>query len=254
MKIATIILIFALFTVTLTYDGVGKKEKEVFLQNIRGTFDGPVVGIDLGTTYSAVAVYVKSTGSVEIIPNEMGHRITPSVVSFTDSGERLVGEAAKNNAKVNPKNTLYDVKRLIGRRYNEVLQRDAKLFSFDLTNKDGRAYVKVEAGDKELILSPEEVSAMILTRMKNIAETYLGTEVKHAVITVPAYFNDQQRTATKDAGRIAGLNVVRIVNEPTAASLAYGLYKISDKAEDNILVFDLGGGTFGKYKTLDIIR
>ncbi len=184
-----------------------------------------------------------SDGNVEIIPNEQGNRITPSVVSWsTTTGERLIGEAAKNNAPFNPKNTLYDVKRLIGRRYKEVLKRDAKLFSYDLANKDGRVYVKVEAEDSnEKIFSPEEVSAMILVRMKQIAEKFLDQKVKHAVVTVPAYFNDQQRQATKDAGKIAGLNVVRIVNEPTAAAMAYGLYK---KKEENVLVFDLGGGTF----------
>jgi heat shock protein 5 len=175
-------------------------------------------------------------GKVEVIPNEQGNRITPSVVSWNDAtGEKMIGEAAKNNAPFNPKNTLYDVKRLIGRRYNEVLKRDAKLFSYDLTNKDGRVYVKASTKEDEeqKVMSPEEVSAMVLIRMKQIAEKYLGTEVKHAVVTVPAYFNDQQRQATKDAGKIAGLNVIRMVNEPTAAAMAYGLY---NKKEENILV------------------
>lgn len=202
---------------------------------------GPVVGIDLGTTYSCVAVY--RNGKVEIIENELGSRITPSVVSWTASGERLIGEAAKNNAPFNPRNTLYDVKRLIGRRYREVLKKDAKLLSYGLTEKDGRVFAKykeTEDGPSKVI-SPEEVSAMVLQKMKQIAEKYLGEEVKHAVVTVPAYFNDQQRQATSDAGRIAGLEVLRIVNEPTAASMAYGLYK---EKEHNILVFDLGGGTF----------
>jgi len=245
MKAAIVItLLVALIASTLSYDGVGTKAKEVILTKTNSTYDTPVIGIDLGTTYSVVAIYDKDAGVV-IIPNEQGNRITPSVVSFTESGERLIGEAAKNNAQFNPKNTLYDVKRLIGRRYNEVLKRDAKLLTYDLTNKDGRVYVKVNTGvngEDEQVLSPEEVSAMVLTRMKQIAEKHLGTEVKHAVITVPAYFNDQQRTATEDAGKIAGLNVLRIVNEPTAASMAYGLFK-KDK-EENVLVFDLGGGTF----------
>ncbi|KAL0482346.1 endoplasmic reticulum chaperone BiP [Acrasis kona] len=245
MKAAIVLtLLLALIASTLSYDGVGSKAKEVILTKTNSTYDTPVIGIDLGTTYSVVAIYDKDAGVV-IIPNEQGNRITPSVVSFTESGERLIGEAAKNNAQFNPKNTLYDVKRLIGRRYNEVLKRDAKLLTYDLTNKDGRVYVKVNTGvngEDEQVLSPEEVSAMVLTRMKQIAEKHLGTEVRHAVITVPAYFNDQQRTATEDAGKIAGLNVLRIVNEPTAASMAYGLFK-KDK-EENVLVFDLGGGTF----------
>jgi heat shock protein 5 len=243
MRAITLVVVFALLAIAFAYEGVGTKEKLVARNKYENTtYDGPVVGIDLGTTYSVVAIYNPEEKKVEIIPNEQGNRITPSVVSFTESGERLIGEAAKNNAKLNPKNTLYDVKRLIGRRYNEVLKRDAKLLTYDLTNKDGRAYIKAEVAGKEQILAPEEVSAMVLTRMKQIAEKYLGQDVKHAVITVPAYFNDQQRTATKDAGKIAGLNVVRIISEPTAASMAYGMYKM-DK-EENILVFDLGGGTF----------
>jgi heat shock protein 5 len=246
MKSLTLVIALCLIAIVFAYEGVGKKEKEVVLdKNMNTTFDGPVVGIDLGTTYSVVAIYDATTQKVEIIPNEQGNRITPSVVSFTENGERLIGEAAKNNAQFNPKNTLYDVKRLIGRRYSEVLKRDAKLLTYDLVNKDGRVYIKVHTGTDgkdEQILAPEEVSAMVLTRMKQIAEKHLGQTVKHAVITVPAYFNDQQRTATKDAGKIAGLNVVRIVNEPTAAAMAYGLYR--EEKEENILVFDLGGGTF----------
>lgn len=195
--------------------------------------DGPVIGIDLGTTYSVVSIY--RNGSTEVFANELGSRIVPSVVSWNENGERLIGEAAKNNAIANPKNTLYDVKRLIGRRYSEVLQKDAKLFSYDLANKDGRVYVKVQRKpDAEPeYLSPEEVSAMILTKMKQIAETALGQTVKYAVITVPAYFNDQQRQATADAGKIAGLEVLRILNEPTAASMAYGLHQ---KKEQNVYV------------------
>jgi len=201
-------------------------------------YDTPVIGIDLGTTYSCVGIF--RNGKVEIIPNELGNRITPSVVSFTD-GKVLVGEAAKNNAHFNPINTFYDVKRLIGRKYSEVKIMDAKLFSYSLAKVDGKAYVKSTDGGQEKTYSPEEISALILKKMKSIAEKYLNTPVKHAVITVPAYFNDAQRTATKDAGGIAGLNVLRVLNEPTAASMAYGLDK---KQEKDILVYDLGGGTF----------
>ncbi|KAL9654398.1 hypothetical protein ABK040_010425 [Willaertia magna] len=229
-----LLLVASLFFVSYI-DG----RKEVIGQTGKNVmkFDGPVVGIDLGTTFSVVAIY--RNGKVEVIPNDQGNRITPSVVSYDNSnGQKLVGEAGKNNAVLNPKNTFYDVKRLIGRRYNEVLRKDAKLLSYDLVNQEGRAHIQVQ--DK--VMSPEEISAMVLVKMKQIAEKYLGEPVKHAVITVPAYFNDQQRTATKDAGRIAGLNVVRIVNEPTAAAMAYGLYK--KEKEEHILVYDLGGGTF----------
>jgi endoplasmic reticulum chaperone BiP len=203
--------------------------------------EGPVVGIDLGTTYSCVGIF--KNGRVEIIPNELGNRITPSFVAFTDE-ERLVGEAAKNQAAVNPKRSVYVVKRLIGRNYRDnLIQKDKKLVSYDIVDKNGKPYIQVEVNGGEIkVLSPEEVSAMILKKMKEIAENYLGQEVKNAVITVPAYFNDAQRAATKDAGIIAGLNVLRILNEPTAAAIAYGL---DQKAgEQSILVFDLGGGTF----------
>ncbi|KAH8739831.1 hypothetical protein FG386_002050 [Cryptosporidium ryanae] len=202
-------------------------------------YDGPVIGIDLGTTYSCVGIY--KNGRVEIIPNEQGNRITPSYVSFTDE-ERLIGESAKNQATVNPAQTLFDVKRLIGRRFkDDSVQKDKTLLPYEIINKEGKPYIQVEVkGDKKQ-LAPEEVSAMVLLKMKEIAEAYLGKEVKHAVITVPAYFNDAQRQATKDAGAIAGLNVIRIINEPTAAAIAFGLDK---KAEKSILVYDLGGGTF----------
>ncbi len=204
------------------------------------TIEGPVIGIDLGTTYSCVGIF--RNGGVEIIPNELGNRITPSVVAFTDE-ERLVGEAAKNQAALNPKRTIYSVKRLIGRKYNDKeVQMDKKLLSYDIADKDGKPYVQVEVKGTKKLFSPEEISAMILSKMKQIAESFLGKEVKNAVITVPAYFNDSQRQSTKDAGTIAGLNVLRIINEPTAAAIAYGLDK-KDK-ERNILVFDLGGGTF----------
>jgi len=199
----------------------------------------PVIGIDLGTTYSCVAIY--KNGKVEIIPNEFGNRITPSVVAFTDD-ERLVGEAAKNQATLNPTRTIYDVKRLIGRKFEDKeVQHDKKFMPYDIVNKDGKPYIRANVKGEVKTFAPEEISAMILTKMKEIAENYLGTQVKNAVITVPAYFNDAQRLATKDAGRIAGLNVLRVINEPTAASIAYGLEK---KGEENILVFDLGGGTF----------
>ena len=200
----------------------------------------PVIGIDLGTTYSCVGVFKK--GKVEIIPNEQGSQITPSVVSFNDE-ERLVGEAAKNQAPVFPESTIYDVKRLIGRKFDDAsVQNDMKYMPYKIVDKDGKPYVKISFKGEEKVFSPEEVSAMILGKMKKIAEDYLGTEVKNAVVTVPAYFNDSQRQATKDAGLIAGLNVLRIVNEPTAAAMAYGLDKKGK--ESTILVFDLGGGTF----------
>ncbi|MBP5694253.1 MAG: molecular chaperone DnaK, partial [Bacilli bacterium] len=202
--------------------------------------EGPVIGIDLGTTYSCVGIF--RNGSVEIIPNELGNRITPSVVAFTDD-DRLVGEAAKNQAALNPKRTIYSVKRLIGRKYNDKeVQMDKKLLPYDIIDKDGKPYIQVEIKGNKKLYSPEEISAMVLTKMKTVAENFLGTKVKNAVITVPAYFNVSQRQSTKDAGTIAGLNVLRIINEPTAAAIAYGLDK-KDK-ERNILVFDLGGGTF----------
>ena len=209
-------------------------------QENKNKVEGPVIGIDLGTTYSCVGIF--RNGSVEIIPNELGNRITPSVVAFTDD-DRLVGEAAKNQAALNPKRTIYSVKRLIGRKYNDKeVQMDKKLLPYDIIDKDGKPYIQVETKGQKKLYSPEEISAMILTKMKTIAENFLGTKVKNAVITVPAYFNDSQRQSTKDAGTIAGLNVLRIINEPTAAAIAYGLDK-KDK-ERNILVFDLGGGTF----------
>ncbi|WIA23788.1 hypothetical protein OEZ86_007102 [Tetradesmus obliquus] len=201
---------------------------------------GTVIGIDLGTTYSCVGVY--KNGRVEIIANDQGNRITPSYVAFTDS-ERLIGDAAKNQATVNPERTIYDVKRLIGRKYEDKeVQRDKKLVSYDIVDKATKPYIKVKVNGEDKVFSPEEISAMILTKMKDTAEAYLGKTVKHAVVTVPAYFNDAQRQATKDAGTISGLNVVRIINEPTAAAIAYGLDKKG--GEKNILVFDLGGGTF----------
>jgi heat shock protein 5 len=202
--------------------------------------EGPVIGIDLGTTYSCVGIF--KNGQVEIIQNELGNRITPSVVAFTDE-ERLVGEAAKNQASINPKRTIYSVKRLMGRKFlDKEVQLDRKLLPYEIVDKDSKPYISVEIKGQKKEYSPEEISAMILQKMKQIAENYLGKEVKNAVITVPAYFNDSQRQSTKDAGTIAGLNVLRIINEPTAAAISYGLDQKG--AEKNVLVFDLGGGTF----------
>ncbi|XP_020086612.1 luminal-binding protein 5-like [Ananas comosus] len=204
---------------------------------------GTVIGIDLGTTYSCVGAY--RNGRVEIIANDQGNRITPSVVAFTVHGERLVGEAAKNQAFINPERTIFGIKRLIGRRFDdEEVQRDIKFLPYKVVNKDGKPYVEVRIkGGEKKVFSPEEISAMILTKMRETAETYLGRSIKDAVITVPAYFNDAQRQATKDAGTIAGLNVARIINEPTAAAIAYGLDTKGPEMK-NILVYDLGGGTF----------
>ncbi len=204
---------------------------------------GHCVGIDLGTTYSCVAVW--KNGRVEICPNEQGNRITPSYVAWTSDGQKIVGDAAKNQAATNPTNTVFDVKRLIGRKFSDSsVQKDAKLFPYKLVKgSSDKPTVEIEVNNDKKQFAPEEVSAMVLRRMKEIAETYLGEPVKHAVVTVPAYFNDAQRQATKDAGAIAGLQIERIINEPTAAAIAYGLDRGKSK-EEIILVFDLGGGTF----------
>jgi L1 cell adhesion molecule like protein len=200
------------------------------------------IGLDLGTTYSAVGVW--KDGRVEIIANDQGNRTTPSYVAF-NSTERLIGDAAKNQAAMNPYNTIYDAKRLIGRKFKDtIVQDDMKLWPFKVVaDESDRPQIQVDYKDEPKKFYPEEISSMVITKMKEIAEDYLGTKVTDIVITVPAYFNDQQRQATKDAGAIAGLNVLRIINEPTAAAIAYGLDNKSSK-EKNVLVFDFGGGTF----------
>merc|ERR1712137_879070 len=203
--------------------------------------EGPAVGIDLGTTYSCVGIM--KNNNVEIIANDQGNRTTPSYVAFTDS-ERLIGEAAKNQAAMNPKNTIFDAKRLIGREFKDSsVAADMKHWPFKVVPDGSKPMIEVEYQGQPKKFSAEEVSSMVLTKMKQTAEAYLGETVKNAVVTVPAYFNDQQRQATKDAGAIAGLNVMRIINEPTAAAISYGLGKKSSQ-ELNVLIFDLGGGTF----------
>src|SRR5207248_6677717 len=194
-----------------------------------------IIGIDLGTTNSVVAVM--EGGDVTVIPNQEGSRLTPSVVAFTAKGETLVGEPAKRQAVTNPTGTIYSIKRFMGRRHDEV-RTEEKMVPYQVVG-GANEFVKVRAGGKDY--TPPEISAMILRKLKEAAESYLGHKVRKAVITVPAYFNDSQRQATKDAGQIAGLEVARIINEPTAAALAYGLDK---KKNEKIAVFDLGGGTF----------
>ncbi|KAK9470425.1 heat shock protein 70 family [Dipodascopsis tothii] len=228
------ILLYALAVIVAPY----------FFQPVNADSDtenyGTVIGIDLGTTYSCVGVM--KSGRVEILANDQGNRITPSYVAFT-SEERLVGDAAKNQAAANPTNTIFDIKRLVGRKFNDKdVQADIKHFPFTVKSKDSKPVVEVTVDGVDKTFTPEEVSGMILGKMKEIAESYLGKKVTHAVVTVPAYFNDAQRQATKDAGTISGLNVLRIVNEPTAAAIAYGLDK--KDGERQIIVYDLGGGTF----------
>jgi L1 cell adhesion molecule like protein len=203
----------------------------------------PAIGIDLGTTYSCVAIW--QNDKVEIIANDNGNRTTPSYVAFTDS-ERLIGDAAKNQASMNAVNTIFDAKRLIGRKTDDaVIQEDLKIWPFNVVaDKDKKPLIEAKYKNETKQFSPEEISAMVLSKMKETAEQYLGSNVTDAVITVPAYFNDSQRQATKDAGTIAGLNVLRIINEPTAAAIAYGLEKTETDTEKNVLIFDLGGGTF----------
>ncbi|VDK49007.1 unnamed protein product, partial [Taenia asiatica] len=202
---------------------------------------GPVIGIDLGTTFSCVGFF--QYGKVDIIANELGSRTTPSYVAFTNK-ECLIGEAAKQQVALNPNNTVFDAKRLIGRRFNDkVVQEDMKHWPFKVINSQGKPMIEVEYRGETKHFNAEEISSMVLLKMKQTAERYLGEEVKNAVITVPAYFNDSQRQATIDAGKSAGLTVLRIVNEPTTAAIAYGMEKQSS-SQRNVLVFDLGGGTF----------
>ncbi|KAM0516059.1 hypothetical protein ACHAPE_005682 [Trichoderma viride] len=202
---------------------------------------GPAVGIDLGTTYSCVGIFREDR--CDIIANDQGNRTTPSFVAFTDT-ERLIGDAAKNQVAMNPQNTVFDAKRLIGRKFADAeVQADMKHFPFKIVDKASKPVVEVEFKGETKTFTPEEISSMILTKMRETAEAYLGGTVNNAVVTVPAYFNDSQRQATKDAGLIAGLNVLRIINEPTAAAIAYGLDK-KVEGERNVLIFDLGGGTF----------
>jgi len=224
---------------------INRKRARKSLFRYRGGADekveGHCIGIDLGTTYSCVGVW--KNGRVEIIANDQGNRITPSYVAWTADDQRLIGDAAKKQASANPENTVYDAKRLIGRKFaDQTVQEDMKHWPFEVVDVEGKPKVVVTAGGRKQF-SPEEISSMVLAKMKAIAEDYLGTAVKYAVVTVPAYFNDAQRQATKDAGTIAGLRVLRVINEPTAAAIAYGLdSKI--KGERNVLVYDLGGGTF----------
>ena len=197
------------------------------------------IGIDLGTTYSCVGVF--QNDRVEIIANDQGNRVTPSYVAFNEN-ERLIGDAAKNQAATNPSNTVYDAKRLIGRKFKEpTVKSDMKHFSFDVSgDSNDKPMINVNYKQEEKSFNPEEISAMVLTKMKETAEAFLGEPVIDAVITVPAYFNDSQRASTKDAATIAGLNCLRIINEPTAACIAYGLDK-RDDGEKNVLIFDCGG-------------
>jgi heat shock protein 1/8 len=219
---------------------IGKSSPQPHDNNIASS-NSPSIGIDLGTTYSCVGIY--RDDRIEIIANDQGNRTTPSFVAFTDT-ERLIGDSAKNQVAMNPINTVFDAKRLIGRKFADAeVQADMKHFPFKVIEKGGKPVIQVEFKGEDKQFTPEEISSMVLTKMRETAESYLGGTVNNAVVTVPAYFNDSQRQATKDAGLIAGLNVLRIINEPTAAAIAYGLDKKAE-GERNVLIFDLGGGTF----------
>src|SRR5271156_7149575 len=219
----TVFYLLLIFVCPLALIGSVRAQDQAPMENDTNTNYGTVIGIDLGTTYSCVGVMQK--GKVEIIVNDQGNRITPSFVAFNDE-ERLVGDAAKNQYAANPQRTIFDIKRLIGRPFSDKnVKADIKHFSYKVVERDGKPSVAVDVKGKATTFTPEEISAMVLGKMKDVAEAYLGHTVKNAVVTVPAYFNDAQRQATKDAGVIAGLNVIRVVNEPTAAALAYGLDK-----------------------------
>jgi len=244
------LIIAFIWAATASLSGVVAKEEDGSDNYLKRT--GTIIGIDLGTTYSCVAVFQKGRGGVEIIANDQGNRITPSYVSFLPkTGERLVGDAAKHQATLNPENTLFDIKRLMGRRFHDAsVQSDRKLVPYNIVSsgdEDDKPMVEVTQfeGKPKVRFAPEEVSAMILQNLKRTAEQFLGTTVDRAVVTVPAYFNDAQRRATRDAGVIAGLHVERIINEPTAAAIAYGMDHTQNvDGEVHVLVFDLGGGTF----------
>jgi len=234
---------FVLFVAALALLALGAEKMNTAPQEGEELGQGAAVGIDLGTTFSVVATMKKGKG-VEVIANDQGNRITPSVVAFTDT-EILVGEAAVNQLVQNPENTVFEIKRLIGRAWDDKeVQRDLKLFPYKIIRKDNKPFIQVTFKKERKIYSPEEISAMILEKMKATAEAYLNVPVKNAVITCPAYFTDSQRLATKDAGRIAGLNVLRVINEPTAAAIAFGFDKGQTGKEKNIMVTDLGGGTY----------
>merc|ERR1712216_747715 len=222
-----------------------KKKKKEKHKQMSSKSEGPAIGIDLGTTYSCVGVWQHDR--VEIVANDQGNRTTPSFVAFTDS-ERLIGDSAKNQVAMNPKNTVFDAKRLIGRKFSDPqVQHDMKEFSYTIVKGEAeKPMIEVEFHGEKKTFAAEEISSMVLVKMKEVAEAFLGKDVKNAVVTVPAYFNDSQRQATKDAAVISGLNCLRIINEPTAAAIAYGLDKKNSgsKAERNVLIFDLGGGTF----------
>jgi heat shock protein 1/8 len=200
---------------------------------------GPALGIDLGTTYSCVGIY--QNNRVEIIANDQGNRTTPSYVAFTDT-ERLIGDSAKNQTASNPCNTVFDAKRLIGRKFSDdIVKADMKQWPFKVVGQMGdKPHIEVEFKGEAKIFSPEEISSMVLTKMKETGEAFVGKKVDKAVVTVPAYFNDSQRQATKDAAKIAGIDVIRVLNEPTAAALAYGMNENRDE-ERNVLIYDLGG-------------